>query len=61
MKKTDQITIHLTEEQKMLFLALAELESMTGSELGLRVIDEFIKQKYAVYHSMKKVFDNKEL
>lgn len=60
-KKTEQITIHVTQDQKAVFLALAELEGMTASELGSQVVNDFISAKFSVYQTMRKVFDSKEI
>lgn len=59
-KKPDEITVKLTQQQKLRLVGLAELKGMTVSEAVRTMIDRFVSEHEREYLSMKTIFEEEE-
>jgi len=59
-KKTEQITVHMTDESKSYVHMQAELLGLSHSETILAIIDEHKEKTERQYQLMKKCFESTE-
>ena len=59
-KKLVQITVHISSDEEAVFRRLAEAEGQSGSELGHRLICEYIESKRAYLECLTRAFSAQE-
>jgi len=59
MKKTEQITVHLTDEDKVYCAAKADIENISKSEFIAALIAESRAESEQQFHIMRKVHGDK--
>lgn len=60
VKKTSQITIHLSDEMATAFKTLADLEGKSASEKGGELIEAFVLKRKRQHDLMHPIFSSKE-
>lgn len=58
VKKPDEITVKLTEQQKTRLVGLSELKGITMSEAVRTMIERFISEHEREFLSMKSIFED---